>query len=104
MRRNRVTYKRPPACKRNEPSLSETAAIRISDLNNWSNVPVPELFSLGGVNIYYAKLPFIDQLGFDTFVRLKNNETERLENFGKKLFENKLPDWRPPVYTTKDGR
>ena len=104
MRKNKWNYKRPPACKRNEPSLTETAVIRLKELNKWSNVDFDELLRLCGIDIHNPELPFIDQLGYDTIVKLKNKETEHLENFGMKLFQNKLPDWRPPLYTDKHGR
>lgn len=103
MRKNRWTYTRPPACKRNEPSLIETAVIRLNELKNWSNVDLDELLRLSGIDIYNPDLSYIDRLGYDTIVKLKNKETEHLENFGMQLFENKLPAWRPPVYTIKHG-
>ena len=95
MRKNRWTYKRPPAWKRNEPTFTQTACTRILQLNRWSNVAVDELFHLGGVDVSNPELPFIDKLGYDTIVKTKNQEIEHLENFGIQLFANKLPDWIP---------
>lgn len=95
MRKNKWTYKRPPACKRNEPSLTETAVIRLLQLNSWSNVEIGELFRLSGVDLNNPDLPFIDKLGYDTIVKTKNKEIEHLECFGMQLFKNNLPDWVP---------
>lgn len=99
MRKNKWTYKRPPLCKRNEPSLTESITIRMSDLNRWSNVDIYELFLLSGVDIAQPELPFIDRLGYETIIKVRNREIEHLENFGQQLFQNKLPDWLPSEYT-----
>lgn len=104
MRKNKSTYKRPPAWKRNEPSVIETAAIRLKGLNDWSNLDLNELLHFCGIDIYNPNLPAIDQRGYDTIIEQKNKEIEHLENFGMQLFENKLPNWRPPVYTSKHGK
>lgn len=85
--------------KKDNPTSYRSTAIRLIDLNNWSNVEIPELFRLGGVDLQQNDLHFIDKLGYESLIKVKNKEIERLENFGIKLFENKLSDWRPSVYT-----
>lgn len=73
----------------------DTAVTRLRYLSTLSNLEEAEVFRLAGLNVQDLGYKAVDHLAFQKWLDKKNEEIDKLENFGMKLFENKLPDWFP---------
>lgn len=75
--------------------ITEETVTRVILLGKLSNIRLQEMVNLTGIDTSRTDQQDIDLHAFRLLIQAKNQEVEKLEETGVKLFESKLRDWRP---------
>ena len=68
---------------------------RLRQLSTLSNMDIDQVFELAGVNLDNVNEEPINQQAYWKLMKMNQEEREKLQQFGKALFENKLTNWLP---------